>query len=49
MSANMLKVSLVGVETVLCLERDAWSMVELLMQATDEYPPPPLPYRLFAI
>ena len=28
MSAQMLEESLLGVGTVLCLERDAWSMVE---------------------
>ena len=37
----MLEVSLLGVGTVLHLERDAWSMVKLLRQATNEYPPPP--------
>ena len=44
MSAQMLKVSLLGVETVLGLERDAWSMANRLRQATNEYAPPhPLP------
>ena len=36
----MLEVSLLGEGTVLRLERDAWSMVKWLRQATDEYPPP---------
>ena len=48
MSAQMLEVSLLGVGTVLGLERDAWSMVNLLRQATNEYAPPsapiPVPY-----
>ena len=40
----MLEVSLLGVGTVPRLERDAWSMVTLLWQATNRYaPPPPLP------
>ena len=43
----MLEVSLLGVGTVLRLERDAWSMIKWLRQATSEYtsptpPPPPL-------
>ena len=38
MSARMLEVSLLGVGTVLRLERDAWSMVKWLRQATNEYP-----------
>ena len=45
MSAQMLEVSLLGVGTVLRLERDAWSMVKWLRQATNEYAPlnmPPL-------
>ena len=33
-------IRLLGVGTVLCLERDAWSMVKLLRQATSEYSPP---------
>ena len=37
----MLEVSLLGVGTVLRLERDAWSMVKWLRQATNEYAPPP--------
>ena len=41
MSAKMLEVSLVGVGTVPRLERDAWSTVELLRQATHERLPPP--------
>ena len=46
MSAQMLEVSirLLGVGTVLRLKRDAWSMVKLLRQATEnEYAPPPPP------
>ena len=37
--------SLLGVGTVLCLGRNAWSMVKRLRQATNEYasPPPPQP------
>ena len=35
----MLKVSLLGVGTVLRLARDAWSMVIRLRQATIEYAP----------
>ena len=46
MSAQLLEVSLLGVGTVLRLERDAWSKVEGLRQATNEYPPfPPPPPR----
>ena len=41
MSAQMLEVSLLGVGTVLRLERDAWSMVKWLRQATNEYASPP--------
>ena len=41
MSAQLLEVSLLGVGRVLRLERDAWSMVQLLRQATNEYPLPP--------
>ena len=45
MSTNVLEVS-IGVETVLRLERDAWSMVKWLRRATDEYAPSlPLPAR----
>ena len=40
MSTELLEVSLVGVGTVLRLERDAWSMVKRLRQATNEYAPP---------
>ena len=43
MSAQMLEVSLSGVGTVLRLERDTWSMVKRLRQATNEYAPPPGP------
>ena len=39
MTAQMLKVSLLGVGTVLRLERDGWSMVKRLRQATNEYAP----------
>ena len=42
MSAKMLEISLLGVGTVLRLERDAWSMVNRLRQATNEYAPPNL-------
>ena len=42
MSVQILGVSLLGVGTVFHLERDAWSVVKLLRQATNEYPPPPL-------
>ena len=38
-SILMLEVFLSGVGTVLHLERDAWSMVEGLMQVTTECPP----------
>ena len=40
MSTELLEVSLLGVGTVLRLERDAWSMVKRLRQATNEYAPP---------
>ena len=40
MSAQMLEVSLLGVGTVLRLERDAWQA------ANDNAPPPHLPLRL---
>ena len=44
LSTQMLEVSLLGVGTVLRLERDAWSMVKLLRQATNVHthllPPP---------
>ena len=44
MSAQLLEVSLLGVGTVLRLERNAWSMVKWLRQATNEYAPlSPLP------
>ena len=39
MSAQILEVFLLGAGTVLRLERDAWSMVPRLRQATNEYPP----------
>ena len=41
MSAQMLEVSLLEVGTVLRLEKDAWSMVKRLRQATNEYALPP--------
>ena len=41
MSPQMLEVSLLGIGTVLGLERDAWSMVKRLRKATNEYPHPP--------
>ena len=37
----MLEMSLLGVGTVLRLERDAWLTVNCLRQATNEYAPPP--------
>ena len=43
-SSSMLEVLEVG--TVLHLEREAWSMVKFLKQATNEYTPPPTPIRL---
>ena len=43
MSAQMLEVSLLGVGTVLHLERNAWSMVKWQRHAIDEYTPPPRP------
>ena len=45
MGAQMLEVSLIGVGTVLLLERDARSMVNCLRQATNEYAPSPPPSR----
>ena len=46
MSAQILEVSLLGVGTVLRLERDAWSMVKWPRQATNEYAPlPPSPSK----
>ena len=42
MGAQMLEVSPLGVGTVLRLERDAWSTVKRLRQATKEYPPTPV-------
>ena len=42
-SAQTLEVSLLGVGTVLRLERDAWSMVKRLKQATNQYAPTPPP------
>ena len=47
MSAQLLEVSLLGVGTVLRLERDTWLMVKWLRQATSEYATPPLPPRFF--
>ena len=41
MSAEWLEVSLLVVGAVLRLERDAWSMVERLRQATNVYTPSP--------
>ena len=41
MSTRMLDASLLGVGTVLRLEREAWSMVKRPGQATNEYAPPP--------
>ena len=46
MSTSLLEVSLLGVGTVLRLERDAWSMVKRLRQATNEYAPPHVTWRL---
>ena len=48
MSAQMLEVSLLGVGAVHRLERDAWSMVKRLRQASIEYPPPPASMLPFA-
>ena len=42
-SAQMPEASLIGVETVLRLERDAWPLVKRLRQATTEYASPPRP------
>ena len=39
----MLEVSLGRLGTLRRLERDSWSMVKCLRQATNEYPPRPLP------
>ena len=47
MSAQMLEESLLGVGTMLRLERDAWSMVISLGQATNERAPPPLLYIIY--
>ena len=41
MSAQLLKVSLLGVGTVLRFERDAWSLVKRPRQAANGYAPPP--------
>lgn len=41
MSADMLEVSLLAVETMFHLKRDARSIVKGLRQATREYAPPP--------
>ena len=43
MSAQKLEVSLIGVGTVLRLERDSWSMVKRPRQPTNEYAPPTPP------
>ena len=43
MSAQTLEVTLLGVGTVLRLERDAWSIVKGLRQATNEYAPLNMP------
>ena len=45
MSAKTLEVSLLGVGTVLRLDRDAWSMVKRLRQTTNETPPAPPPKK----
>ena len=37
----------VSMRSRLRLERDAWSMVKLLRQTTNEYPPLPLPISRF--
>ena len=42
----MLEVSLSGLRTVLCVERDAWPRVKRLRQATHEYAPPPPPHLI---
>ena len=39
-NAQLSEMFLLGVETVLRLERDAWSMVKWLWRATNQYPPP---------
>ena len=47
MSAQMLEV--LGARTMLRLEKDAWSMINCLAQATNDYPltpPRPLPTRV---
>ena len=49
MSAQMLEVSLLGVGTVLRLGRGAWSMVQWLRQATNEYAPPHTIYVKLAV
>ena len=41
MSAQMLEVSLLGIGTVLLLERDAWSMVKRLSGKQQMSTPPP--------
>ena len=43
MSAEMLEVPLLGVGTVLYLERDAWPMAKFSRKTTNEYPPCPVP------
>ena len=42
LSTQMLEVSRLQVGTMIRLEKDAWSTVKLLRQATTEYAPPPL-------
>ena len=52
MNVHMLEMHLSGVGTVLSLERDAWSMIKRLRQATFEYPPPtptPAAHDLFFV
>ena len=48
MSAQIDKRCLLGVETVLRLERDAWSMAKGLKQATGECTPP-VPFLIFCL
>ena len=47
MGAQVVEVSLLGGGTMLRLERDAWSMVISLGQATNERAPPPLLYIIY--
>ena len=46
MSARTLEVSLLGVGTVLDLERGAWSTIKRSRQAVNENAPPPPPSHL---